>query len=74
MATLSDFSANDNVLIKASSLDLPHPQCFYAGEHGTVIEVSETYVYVNPENALSGGDRVSGVPFFPDELQILQGK
>ena len=65
------FKKGDQVKIIDSN-DMPMPQHLYSGKPGTVIKVDADYVYVSPDEPLSGGDEYSGVPFFPKELTVVE--
>ena len=65
------FKKGDQVKVIDSN-DMPMPQHLYSGKHGTVLSVGVDYVYVSPNEPLSGGDEYFGVPFFPKELTVVE--
>lgn len=66
------FRPGDIVRITSDAVPLPMPQCLYAGQMGRVISTSVTYVYVSPNDALSGAHATGGVPFLPSEIERVE--
>lgn len=64
------FQIGDRVQIKDKLEEMPHPQWLYAGQAGTVIRVNY-YVYVSPDNPLSGVDNVAGVSYLEKDLEAI---
>jgi hypothetical protein len=73
-----EIKVGDRVQILTKNAHLyPMPQFHYAGHTGTVVNIyamypdSPKHYHVSPDNPLSGADRVSGVPYYSEELKKI---